>query len=78
MMTAFLDDSPTLICFVDLIPNEARGVSYQVMTLSAIGDADTPAGGSICIRCTSILVCVTLSSQRRNVISAGNRVVHSI
>lgn len=25
-------------------------VLYQVMTLSAIGDADTPAGGSVCIR----------------------------
>ena len=23
---------------------------YQVMTLSAIGDAETPAGGSVCIR----------------------------
>ena len=26
-----------------------RQVVYQVMTLSAIGDADTPAGGSVCI-----------------------------
>ena len=25
-------------------------VSYQVITLSATGDADTPAGGSVCIR----------------------------
>jgi hypothetical protein len=24
---------------------------YQVMTLSATGDADTPAGGSVCMRC---------------------------
>lgn len=24
--------------------------AYQVMTLSAIGDAETPAGGSVCIR----------------------------
>lgn len=24
--------------------------SYQVITLSAIGDAETPAGGSVCIR----------------------------
>jgi hypothetical protein len=28
----------------------ACGTSYQVMTLSAMGDAETPAGGSVCIR----------------------------
>jgi hypothetical protein len=26
------------------------------MTLSATGDADTPAGGSVCIRCSSLVV----------------------
>lgn len=26
-----------------------EGASYQVMTLSAIGEAETPAGGSVCI-----------------------------
>ena len=26
------------------------GSTYQVMTLSAIGEAETPAGGSVCIR----------------------------
>jgi hypothetical protein len=25
--------------------------SYHVMTLSATGEADTPAGGSVCMRC---------------------------
>lgn len=36
---------------------------HQVMTLSATGDADTPAGGSVCIRCEdrsaipSLVVC---------------------
>lgn len=30
------------------------GSTYQVMTLSATGDAETPAGGSVCIRCTSL------------------------
>ena len=25
--------------------------SYQVITLSATGEAETPAGGSVCIRC---------------------------
>lgn len=29
--------------------------AYQVMTLSATGDADTPAGGSVCIRCASVV-----------------------
>ena len=28
--------------------NQAR--AYQVMTLSATGEAETPAGGSVCIR----------------------------
>ncbi len=28
-----------------------KGDKYHVMTLSAIGEADTPAGGSVCIRC---------------------------
>ena len=26
-------------------------LSYQVMTLSGTGDAETPAGGSVCMRC---------------------------
>jgi len=30
------------------------GESYQVMTLSAIGDAETPAGGSVCMRFTIV------------------------
>jgi len=25
--------------------------AFQVITLSAMGEADTPAGGSVCIRC---------------------------
>jgi hypothetical protein len=28
-------------------------LSYHVMTLSAIGEADTPAGGSVCMRLKS-------------------------
>jgi hypothetical protein len=27
--------------------------AFQVMTLSAIGEADTPAGGSVCMRLKS-------------------------
>lgn len=30
---------------------------YQVITLSAIGDAETPAGGSVCIRCGLSVSC---------------------
>lgn len=30
---------------------EKREFSYQVMTLSATGEAETPAGGSVCMRC---------------------------
>lgn len=35
--------------------------AYQVMTLSAIGDAETPAGGSVCIRYVKSLLATTLS-----------------
>lgn len=31
------------------------GKTYQVMTLSAMGEADTPAGGSVCMRCSSFV-----------------------
>lgn len=42
-----------------MVAANAVRVAYQVMTLSAIGEADTPAGGSVCIRC-SILVSITI------------------
>jgi hypothetical protein len=29
--------------------------TYHVITLSAIGEADTPAGGSVCMRCLSCI-----------------------
>ena len=35
---------------VIVIKTDQNRASYQVMTLSAIGDAETPAGGSVCIR----------------------------
>ncbi len=28
--------------------------AHQVMTLSGMGDAETPAGGSVCMRCTAV------------------------
>lgn len=30
----------------------SMAATYHVMTLSGTGDADTPAGGSVCIRCS--------------------------
>jgi hypothetical protein len=33
-------------------PAKRLGVSHHVITLSATGDADTPAGGSVCMRWT--------------------------
>ena len=30
--------------------------AYQVITLSAMGDAETPAGGSVCMRCQGSFV----------------------
>ena len=36
---------------MDRVWEEGVGVAYQVMTLSAIGEAETPAGGSVCMRC---------------------------
>lgn len=40
---------------MDGVMAEFRGawVTYQVMTLSAIGEAETPAGGSVCMRLKS-------------------------
>lgn len=37
-------------------------VSYQVMTLSATGEAETPAGGSVCMRCRKQNVSILLGS----------------
>ena len=34
--------------------------AYQVMTLSAMGEAETPAGGSVCIRCIGHLLATRL------------------
>jgi len=34
----------------DSSDHQGAGVTYQVMTLSAMGDAETPAGGSVCMR----------------------------
>ena len=34
--------------------------AYQVMTLSAMGEAETPAGGSVCIRCMGHLLATRL------------------
>lgn len=47
MMTAFLQYA------LSVTGSPVRGICgpYQVMTLSAMGDADTPAGGSVCMRC---------------------------
>lgn len=36
-------------CFLSVSEN-----TYQVITLSATGEAETPAGGSVCIRCNNI------------------------
>ena len=64
MMTAFLEIRyPLVVNVLRESVSECKVASYQVMTLSAIGDAETPAGGSVCIRCISILVCVTLRAS---------------
>lgn len=42
------------------------GAHYQVITLSATGDAETPTGGSVCIRCgyVSILSSPNLEDEK--------------
>jgi len=45
MMTAFLLRGSVFA------PEFKLELSYHVMTLSATGDAETPAGGSVCMRC---------------------------
>lgn len=44
------DGVPAMITSATIL--DAGGVrAYHVITLSATGDAETPAGGSVCIRC---------------------------
>ena len=43
------DDGVPSWLFNECLPS-GSGRPYHVMTLSAMGDADTPAGGSVCIR----------------------------
>lgn len=45
IITAFL-----LRASAELSKPVCADATYHVMTLSATGDADTPAGGSVCIR----------------------------
>lgn len=49
IITAFLMN-PEVSSQVSTQLLNASGGSHQVMTLSATGDADTPAGGSVCMR----------------------------
>jgi len=53
MITAFLEVAA--VSRLEEVTRELCGVwvAYQVMTLSAIGEADTPAGGSVCMRLKS-------------------------
>lgn len=48
------DDSIPVAMFQSSCASErdepAAGKGYQVITLSAMGEAETPAGGSVCIR----------------------------
>jgi hypothetical protein len=39
------------------------GEPYQVMTLSAMGEAETPAGGSVCMRCAKSQYVSTYSAH---------------
>lgn len=42
------DSVPRVVSMADL--EDFGTLAYQVMTLSATGDAETPAGGSVCMR----------------------------
>jgi len=55
------DGVPTSSVSHDFRPCRTRG-PYQVMTLSATGEAETPAGGSVCMRLKSRM------SRRRAVV----------
>ena len=62
-MTAFLETCEGGARFQSM-------TTYQVITLSAMGDADTPEGGSVCIRYK--LSFVSLSEPRRFVANLEN------
>ena len=46
MMTAFLEQPRQQ----EVESNERLQSTHQVITLSAMGEAETPAGGSVCMR----------------------------
>jgi hypothetical protein len=56
-----VSEGPMITAFLKVAVSKAgRGgggalwwMAYQVMTLSAIGEAETPAGGSVCMRLKS-------------------------
>jgi hypothetical protein len=52
MMTAFLGVLPRQSLCGFAGGDVTMAVAHQVMTLSGTGDAETPAGGSVCMRCT--------------------------
>ena len=51
MMTAFLEMMRTIVQMT-----QCKDTTYHVITLSATGEAETPAGGSVCIRCEQIML----------------------
>lgn len=49
-MTAFLMIGWLVIQFADGLGLAVKGFTHQVITLSGTGEAETPAGGSVCMR----------------------------
>lgn len=47
------DGVPTAVDkYLSQVIDRVEAATYQVMTLSGTGDAETPAGGSVCMRCS--------------------------
>lgn len=50
IITAFLGGKTSVRLLQHVVLGRIFNGPYQVITLSATGDADTPAGGSVCMR----------------------------
>lgn len=75
IMTAFLPFShqSTGLDLLQLASQGLEKIPYHVMTLSAIGEAETPAGGSVCMRYSQS---ISIVSQRKSSTRCMMRLSH--
>ena len=67
------DGVPMWCVSLDVRYAVACGAVYHVITLSAMGEAETPAGGSVCMRCNteSVFLPESRAARMRRPVAAG-------